>query len=178
MSRKIKVTLSPSSFRAAAREVQKYRDGLQAKCQTFVERLAEVGAQEARARVSQSPLGRTITISTEISPSKAGCKAILFGVGETKQSPGYEPINTLVMVEFGAGITYNPTDNPKAKEFGMGVGTYPGQIHAFDKGGWSYMGEDGEWHHSYGIKATMPMYGAASEMRKRVLEIAREVFGG
>lgn len=178
MSTKISFGLSPKEVDAAIKQLRQYKSDLNLKCEEFCRRLCEVGAQEAQARISQSPLGKTIKVSTEISPEKTGCKAILFAVGETKEAEGYEPVNTLLLIEFGAGIRYNPDANPKADEYGMGVGTYPGQLHAFDPGGWYYMGEDGEWHHSYGVKATMPMYGASLEMRNRIAEIAKEVFGG
>lgn len=161
---------------AAIMQLRQYQSDLNRKCEEFCRQLCEIGAQEAKSRISQSPLGKTITVSAEISPEKTGCRAILFAVGETTQAEGYEPVNTLLLVEFGAGIKYNATANPKADEFGMGVGTYPGQTHAFDPGGWYYMGEDGEWYHSYGVKATMPMYGASVEMREKIMKIAREVF--
>ncbi len=70
MSGKIKVTLSPGSFRAAAKEVQKYRDGLQAKCQTFVERLAEIGIQTAVRNTGS--YGKYITFSVETMPEQNG----------------------------------------------------------------------------------------------------------
>lgn len=178
MAVKITFGLSAREINTAIKQLRQYQSNLNQKCEEFCRRLCEIGVQEARSRISQSPLGRTITVSTEISPEKTGCKAILFAVGVTKQADGYAPVDTLCLVEFGAGIKYNAAANPKADEFGMGVGTYPGQMHAFDPGGWYYMGEDGEWHHSYGVKATMPMYGASVEMRQKVMEIARAVFGG
>lgn len=178
MSKKISFGLSVSEINSAIKELHQYKSDLNRKCEEFCRRLCEIGVEEAQARISQSPLGKTITVSTEISPEKTGCKAILCAVGETKQTDGYEPVNTLLLVEFGAGIKYNSTANPKADEFGMGVGTFPGQTHAFNPNGWYYVGEDGEWHHSYGVKATMPMYGAGFEMRGKIAEIAKEIFGG
>lgn len=178
MSCEINFGLSVKEVNAAINELKQYKSDLNRKCEEFCRRLCEIGAEEAHSRISQSPLGKTITVSTEISPEKTGCKAILYAIGETKQTDGYEPVNTLLLVEFGAGIKYNSTPNPKADEFGMGVGTFPGQTHAFDPGGWYYMGEDGEWHHSYGVKATMPMYGASLKMRDKIAEIAKEIFGG
>lgn len=179
MAKTIKVSLSRTEIKAAIRKIQKYKEGLLAKCETFAERLAEIGLQEAKVRISQSSLGNTISVSVKTEPFDNGCRAILVGVGQTQQPAdgSFEPINTLIMVEFGAGITYNPTANPKAAEFGYGVGTYPGQTHAFDPNGWYYMGNDNKWHHSFGIKATMPMYGAAVEMGNNISKIAKEVFG-
>ena len=79
-------------------------------------------------------------------------------------------------VEFGAGIYYNKSNSIIANKFGMGIGTFPGQTHAFDSNGWYYLGDDGEWHHSYGVKATMPMYKAGTEIRKNIDKVVREVF--
>ena len=81
-----------------------------------------------------------------------------------------------MLIEFGAGIHYNHVENPKASEFGMGVGTYPGQTHAFQEEGWYYMDESGEWHHTYGVKATMPMYNADIEILMNINRVAREIF--
>ena len=82
----------------------------------------------------------------------------------------------MLLVEFGAGIHYNANANPKAGEMGCGVGTFPGQIHAFEDG-WYYWGEDKKWHYTHGTKATMPMYSASVAIREKVRECAKEVFG-
>lgn len=89
---------------------------------------------------------------------------------------GHGYVSTLLIVEFGAGIHYNSKGNPKADEMGYGVGTFPGQIHAFEDG-WYYWGEDEKWHYTHGIKATMPMYNASVAIREKVQECAKEVFG-
>ena len=84
----------------------------------------------------------------------------------------------MLAVEFGAGIFYNSTENPKAPELGFGVGTYPGQIHAFEDG-WYYWDDKTEtWRYTHGIKATMPMYNAEQQIIQQYVKIAREVFGG
>ena len=38
------------------------------------------------------------------------------------------------------------------------------------------MDEYGEWHHTYGVKATMPMYNADMEILMNINRVAREVF--
>lgn len=49
---------------------------------------------------------------------------------------------------------------------------------AHDPDGWWYQKEEGgEWYHTYGTKACMPMYKASVEMRDKIVKIAREVFG-
>ena len=156
-------------------QLQDYKQDLHRKAELLCQRLAEAGQTVALQSINDSPLGKTITLRIEMSPRPDGCKAILISTGQTK-SNDYGTINTLLLVEFGAGIRLNSNENPKAGEFGMGVGTYPGQIHAFDPDGWYYWGEDEKWHHTYGTKATMPMYIASVAIRTQVADIAREVF--
>ena len=103
---------------------------------------------------------------------------ILIATGKTVTSEDREPFYTLLAVEFGAGIFYNSKENPKAPELGFGVGTYPGQIHAFEDG-WYYWDDKTEtWRYTHGIKATMPMYNAEQQIIQQYVKIAREVFGG
>lgn len=177
MAKKISFNLSVASIRAAQQEIQKYQQDLTRKCEILCRRLTEEGIRVAQAHIDESPLGKTITLRSEITPEQAGCKAILFAVGQIKESDGFAPFNTLLAVEFGAGIYHNKKQNPKAGEFGMGIGTFPGQIHAFEDG-WYYWSEKTKrWEFTHGVKATMPMYYAGKEMRAKIVSIAREVFG-
>ena len=103
--------------------------------------------------------------------------AILIATGKTVTSEDREPFYTLLAVEFGAGIVYNSAENPKAPELGFGVGTYPGQIHAFEDG-WYYLDDKTEtWRYTHGIKATIPMYNAEQQIIPQYVPIAREAFG-
>lgn len=180
MSKKISIGLSAREFREAARQVEQYKKEMNQKIKEFCKVLLQYGEVTAIQYGDQSPLGKTLTFTTEISPAASGCKALLIGVGQKKESAGGSgaSANTLLLVEFGSGIHHNSgSGNPKQGDFGMGVGTFPGQEHAFDPNGWYYKDEDEQWHHSYGVKATMPMYNASKEMRQRIAEVAKEVFG-
>lgn len=173
----IKVSLSETSIQEAIRQLQLYKQTLQYKCEQYVERLAELGDKAAIYSISESPLGKTVSMRVEKESTQMGCKAVLIATGKTVEVEGREPFYTLLAIEFGAGIYYNNgNENPKANEFGLGVGTYPGQIHAFEDG-WYYLGEDNQWHYTHGTKATMPMYNASMEMIAQYKQIAREVFG-
>lgn len=150
---------------------------LPAKCNEFVEKLIQSGVDVANIKVQESPLGKYVTITTNIDSGKVGCKGILLAKGEVKQSSKFDPFSILLAIEFGAGKTYNPNPNPKADELGYGVGTFPGQIHAFDDNGWMYWDEEDEtWKHTYGVKATMPMYNADVEIINNIRIIAKDVF--
>ncbi len=174
----LKADLSISSIRNLQKELEKYRDSLTYKCELLVKRLAEAGIKVAETNIGKSPLGKYVAIKTEITEEQAGCKAILIATGETFEHDGYSPFNSLLAIEFGSGIKYNSEENPKAPDLGFGVGTFPDQTHAFDKNGWWFWSEEKQaWIHSYGVKATMPMYQASLEIAENVVKIAKQVFG-
>lgn len=166
-----------SSLREMQKQILEYKESFERKCEVLVEELAKKGQNVALERISQSPLGKTITLSLDIEPSKVGCQAILVATGQIVEQEGYEPFSLLFAVEFGAGIHYNPEPNPYADDLGMGVGTFPGQVHAFQNEGWYYLGEDEKWHHTFGVDATMPMNGAVEEIVRTYKQTVKEVFG-
>lgn len=170
----IRGNLSSKEIQSIIDQLQDYKLDLHRKAELLCQRLASAGQAVALQSISESPLGKTITLRVEMESRTDGAKAILVAAGQTK-SNDYGEINTLLLVEFGSGIHYNSKGNPKAGEFGMGVGTFPGQIHAFEDG-WFYWGEDDKWHYTHGTKATMPMYNASITIRQQVAAIAKEVF--
>lgn len=177
MAKKIlKADLSVQEIRKLQDELKKYQNELIKKCKLLATELAEIGVKVAEAKISESPLGKYVSIHTDITEEQAGCKAILIATGEVKESEGYEPFNTLLAIEFGAGIHYNPTPNPNADKFGLGVGTFPGQIHAFEDGWYYWDDKAQEWRYTHGVKATMPMYSADMAIIKDVVKTAKEVF--
>lgn len=175
MTKKITMTLSQSSIQNAIKELKEYEGQLVTKCNVLCGKLAEMGLTVAKANISSAPLGKYVRLNVKYESMKAGCKAMLIATGDTLNTPAGS-INTLLMIEFGSGWKFNTVPNPKASELGYGVGTYPNQTHAFDPDGWYYLGEDDKWHHSYGVKATMPMYNADMEILMNIHRVAREVF--
>ena len=175
--RVIKGNLSSKGIQSIIDQLKDYKQDLHRKTELLCQRLAGAGLIVAQTAVGESPLGKTIILRIQMEPRADGCKAMLVAAGQIK-SNDYGTISTLCLVEFGSGIRYNHVGNPKAPEFGMGVGTFPGQKRAFNEDGWWYLGDDDEWHHSYGVKATMPMYNASVTIRQHVAAIVKEVFGG
>ena len=107
-----------------------------------------------------------------------GCKGILLAKGAVKESEGYAPFSILLAIEFGAGTHFNPTPNPLiSSEFPYGVGTFPGQTHAYEDMWWYWDENTQEWKPTHGVKATMPMYSADMEITQNVVKYAKEVFG-
>ena len=179
MAKKVfKSELSVKGIEALKRQLLQYKDSLPIKCEKLVSRLLQSGVAVSQAKISESPLGKYVTVTTNISADKMGCKGILLAKGAVKEQDGYAPFSILLAIEFGAGIHYNPTPNPNADKFGLGVGTFPGQVHAFQSEGWMYWDEKAqEWRHTYGVKATMPLYNADMEIIQNIVKIAKEVFG-
>ena len=164
------------SIESAIKTIEQYRNDLPRKCQEICRRLCETGQQAALVAINESPQGKAVTLRMDIDPSKTGCKAMLIGTGKTVTDDKGRTFNLLLGIEFGSGIRLNPMANPLASEFGMGVGTFPGQTHALEPGGWMYLDKDGNWKHSYGVKATMPFYKAMTEIQRNVNDVVKDVF--
>lgn len=177
---KIKEDLSVKGIESVKKKLIQYRDvELPRKCKELVERLLQSGVSVSKAKIDESPLGKYVTVTTDISADKMGCKGILLAKGEVKESDGYAPFSILLAIEFGSGIHYNPTQNPLiGSEFPYGVGTFPGQTNAYQDMWWYWDEKSQEWRPTHGVKATMPMYSADMEMIQKVEKIAKQVFKG
>ena len=160
---KIKVSLSPSSIDAAIKQLEDYSKDLDRKAQELCKRLADMGAMYAEWNFSGVLYAGDIDYKITVDRIDANTYAIKAN-GET-----------VLLMEFGAGVKHG-YGHPQAAEFGMGPGTYPnGKGHWDDPKGW-WFGEKGNWTHTYGNAPGMPMYNAAKDLRKEILDIAREVF--
>ena len=173
--------LSQLEVEAAIRQLRKYQSDFEKKVILFVEKLADVGIFTAQAH--SGGFEEYIAFGKEVNSEKTGVKAIVYItnkqllVSEWQLADGSikrAEASPILLAEFGSGLL---ADNPDAGKFGMGQGTFPGQTHAFDEDGWWWMTTDGEWHHSYGVPAEMPMAFACAQIIVNVRKAAREVFG-
>lgn len=177
MGKVFNTDLSVEGIEALKKQLIHYRDDLPTKCERLVSRLLQSGVEVARTSINESPLGSYVTVTTNISSEQMGCSGILLAKGAIKQSEGYDPFSILLAIEFGAGIHFNPTPNPLiSSEFPYGVGTFPGQTHAYQDMWWYWDEESQEWRPTHGVKATMPMYRASVDIKSKILSIAKEVF--
>ena len=178
MAKKVfKADLSVNGIEALKRQLLQYKDSLPIKCEKLVSRLLQSGVEVSQARINESQLGKYVTVTTNISTDKMGCKGILLAKGAVKEQEGYAPFSILLAIEFGAGIHFNPTPNPLiSSEFPYGVGTFPGQTHAYEDMWWYWDENTQEWKPTHGVKATMPMYSADMEIIQNVVKFAKEVF--
>lgn len=179
MAKRISFGLSVAEVQAAVKEIKAYQNDINRKCEELCFRLCAEGMPIARAYIGESGFSRYIRLSSEITPEKAGCKAILYmedttkikSEWQTKEGVRSAEVSPMLMLEFGSGQkAENPANIP-----GVGAGTFPGGKHGNELG-WYYMDLEGNWHYSSGVSPKMPMYYTGKELREKVVEIAREIF--
>lgn len=180
MAKKISFGLSVKEIQAAIKEVKAYQNDLNRKCELLCKRLAAEGIAIAKAHIGSGGFGKYIHLGSEITPQQAGCKAVFYMEDSqtitrkwlTKEGIKSATLSPALLLEFGSGLE---AENP-AGIAGVGQGSFPGQTHAFDSGGWSYMDLGGMWHHTTGVEPEMPMYYAGKELGDKVVRTAKEVF--
>lgn len=179
MAKTISFGLSVREVQAAIKELKAYQNDLNRKCEELCRRLADEGIQIAQSHIGSSGFGKYIHLDSEITPEKAGCKAIFYmedttkikSEWQTKEGVRSAEISPALMIEFGSGLkAENPANIP-----GVGTGTFPGGKHG-NEPGWYYMDLEGNWHYSTGVSPKMPMYYAGKELREKVVAIAKNVF--
>ena len=109
MSTKISFGLSQKSIDEAIKQIEAYQKSLDSKLSLFCEKLIERGQTVAVEKLTESPLGKTVTMKSDKTEEEMGCKAVLIATGEVKYPEGREPFNLLFAIEFGAGVRYNST---------------------------------------------------------------------
>lgn len=163
-------------------EVKKYQASLKPKTELFVNALLDAGIKVAEQY--KGFYGNYIVFEKEVKDGGKKYVGILSGqnagevisywnaYGKIKQAK----ISPILFAEFGSGwlaeILFDDVPNGI-----VGQGTFPNQKHAFEPGGWSYMGLNGEWYHSKGFKPSHPMYKAELGILDQIIDIAKEVYG-
>lgn len=170
--------LNSASIQKSIDYLNKYKDTLNDKCQTFVERLLERGIRTAQANSGE--YGGMIKFEKKLNPSDYGCDGVLVATDGQKLIREWmrggnvvsAEVSPLLMAEFGSGWLAKVLDPVE----GVGQGTFPDQTHAFDPHGWWWETPDGEKHHSYGEAPTYPMHAASIAILIDADTVARKVF--
>lgn len=171
MPKKITCRLSAKSIDNAIKELEKYKQELLIKERQLLERLAMIGVREASVRFTTAMYDGVNDVTVALDVTNKGYSIIAEG-------------EAVAFIEFGAGVYHNsgePYPNPRPEgvvdigEYGKGRGK---------RRAWFYKGEpgtNGELQKNGVVKtrgnpAAMPMWYATEEMKRNVLQIAREVF--
>lgn len=176
MSKKIlKSDLSVSGIRQLQKDLMRYQEYLTNKAAQLAKRLSEIGVDIAQVQIADldaiftgeliasihsefkgsTKYGAIFAVVTDSQHAAFVC----FGTGQRgKDSPYPYPLPEGVSWDYNTGktIRYN------AKK-----GTYY----------WFYPGKDGLWHYTEGLPARPFMYLTSLELQKRIVEVAKEVFG-
>jgi len=163
----IKFGLSPKEIGKAIKGIEEYKKGLNKKCERLILELADLGYKTSKAILQEHIYSGQTIGSIRIENLSDSQKTRMSIVVES---------SAILFLEFGAGIKYSSTAHPKASELGMGPGTYPGKGYWDSPSGWWYLGDDGEYHHSYGIEAAMPMYQAEQAIIRDMNKVAKKIF--
>lgn len=148
--------------------LEDYKRSLRIKADALVKRLADAGCEAVSITYGAWPYkgDREANVTVE---QRGPAQYAIVASGET-----------VLILEFGAGVSYSATQHPLAEEMGYGPGTYPGQVHAMDPRGWylpkSAAGRSGV--HTYGNAPSMAMYNTGKSLREVIQQAAKEVFGG
>lgn len=170
--KKITITLDEKSITDAIKELQAYRKWIDEKTRELTERLAVIGAMDARIRFSNALYDGDNDVEISVEPTATGYSIVARG-------------QSVCFIEFGAGSTYGNGYPDKPNEIAP-IGTY-GKGKG-SQSSWAYYGEPGtggkflkstdkgDLYMTKGNSPNMAMYYATRKMQDEVLRIAKEVF--
>ena len=170
----------------AIKSFENLKTEIHQKTQRFVEELISIGIDTAERNTGE--YAGFITFKRKISPEENGCDGVLIATDgqklirewRTKDGVRSVEVSPILMAEFGSGwlASVLSSGDYRSNELGVGQGTFPGQTHAFDSGGWWWTDLNGEKHHSYGEAPTYPMQAAMFAMLFEIDAIGKRVFNG
>lgn len=171
MSKVLYVPLSVEGLNQAADWLTNYANRtLPKNCVDLISRMTRTGETWAMTLLDHIDTGETLST---IHGYRNGDKGVIVANGAA------------IWIEFGTGVVANQGNepHPKAAELPIspwGTYTWYGNIsglpHGGDPNGWWYKGDDGEYHHTYGIPSNRFMYRTAQMLRRECPQMAKEVF--
>lgn len=187
--RRLKADLTVNGIDNLIKELEDYRDGLDAKCEEFVKRLLDIGITRAESvggisgTFGTHKMENYVYYTKEFEQSIDGYVGFIVGVGTEfdvtwgAHDEKHGSLNALKALEFGtAGLALPPTNM-----FGVtgGQGTNSQYGHANDTE-WYFLERDANGkvvrHTATAITPTRPMLNAAEEVIKQINKVAKEVF--
>ena len=161
--RVISMTLNSRSIRNAIKELESYRDSLDAKKDKLLEELAYIGLKEASIRFTTAMYDGVNDSSVTLEPIQDGYCIKAEG-------------KAVAFIEFGAGVYHNPGEpypNPRPAGI-VGIGEYGKGLGK--RQAWGYKDDSGTLVITHGNPAAMPLWYASEEMRSAILKKFKEVF--
>ncbi len=179
--KKIKGDLSQDGIQKIRDELKEYKESLDAKCETFVTKLAKEGITTAKAHTTflndLGNLSSVVAFTYELKKSTDGVKAIMYMTDKMPVVRAWLKYGQVKTVEISPSMFYEWGSGQKA--VAGHTGTFPSDTamkNASNPNGWWYMSLDGQWHWTKGVTPTRPMLRAYESMEKNIVRIAKEVF--
>lgn len=165
--------LSIKSIEKLKKELEKYKDGLQGKCEKLVQRLADEGVDIAKTEVMFLDAVFTGELMGSIHSQSGNANehgAEMLIIADSEHA---------IYVEFGTGTvgasSPYPYDFPEGVNWEYASGKTIRQI-SDGRYGWFYPADDGHWYFTEGMPSRPFMHNTVGYLEQRVFEIAREVF--
>lgn len=173
MSRKvISFGLSENEIAEAIKELEKYKQDFNRKCELLRQRVADRIKELAQQGFDSS-------VVDDLAQDSGGARMASVTVGVEHGDTVSVVIATgkdAVWCEFGAGVFHNGSVGSVPNPYGHNLGF---SIGGFGENGkrktWGFY-ENGKLKITHGTPASMPMYNAVQAVAQEVSDIAREVF--
>jgi hypothetical protein len=139
--------------------------GLESKCNELVRRLAEEGVDIATMKILEldavdtSELVNSIECMEDGSP-RNGARFVIFTT-----------CDHAIYVEFGVGVKGSKSPHPDTSIVGWKY-----DVNEHGEEGWYYY-KNGKWNWTKGMASRPFMYETGQELRKKINDVAQEVFG-
>lgn len=160
----ISCRISTRSIGNAVKQLEKYDDSLKTKSEELVQNLGEYGEDYAANNLGHVDTGETLG-------------SLSF---TRKENEGIISISgAAVWIEFGTGVIANAGNSPHPKKDELGMSRWGEYGKGFGKGVWFYPSKEHGWDEpklTAGIPMNPFMYNSAMEMRRELVDMAREVF--
>lgn len=150
-------------------QVKKYQSSIGVKQKLLMKKLSEIGVEVAVSAFTEVPYDgeKDFSVDTHWEDNTL----VIEATGDT-----------VLFLEFGAGVFQPPypiSTSYVRGEYGQGKGKNKSWTYYGTKGGTKVVEVDGKTvYRTYGNPPARAMYDASKEMRERILEIAKGVFGG
>lgn len=168
--------LSVKSIEALQSKLKKYKESLDEKARILAERLAELGVEIAKVHVED--LNAFFTGELQNSLRSENVENTMHGAVFAIITDS----DHAAFVEFGTGQRGADSPYPYPLPDGVTWDYNVGQTIRYNsvKGTyyWFYPGDDGQWHYTEGMPSRPFMYLTSLDLAKKVVDVAKEVFGG
>lgn len=159
----IECTLSKSSISKAVRKLRRYAQSLEKKSERLVQILGDRGAEYAVRNYGTDHIDTGDTVNS-ISFTREG-KIGTISVG-----------GAAVWIEFGTGVLANEGNSPHPKRDDVGAVPWGEYGQGLGKGEWYFPSRYYGWTKTKGIHMNPFMYETAQDLRRDMLDIAKEAF--